>query len=311
MELELKNVTHIYSNGKKALNDVSVGLRSGIYGLLGPNGAGKSTMMNIITDHLIPTSGRVLFDGKDIKTDSRAFRARLGYMPQQQGMYAQFTGRRFLWYMASLKGLRHGEAKERIERLLEVVNLTGAADRKIGGYSGGMKQRLLIAQAVLNEPNVLVLDEPTAGLDPKERIRIRNFVSEFSRDRIVVFATHVVSDVECIAREMLLMREGRLIKRGTPAALTGEMDGLVWEFLADPDELARIQKEYLVSNLAVTGDGLLVRAVGNEDEIRRRKQPVRASMEEVYLYYMQPRNGIESRAISGGNGGDGDEAAMV
>ncbi|MFR8034965.1 MAG: ABC transporter ATP-binding protein [Lachnospiraceae bacterium] len=305
MKLELKDVTHVYPNGKKALDHVSLGLMPGIYGLLGPNGAGKSTMMKIITDHLLPTSGQVLFQGKDIRKVSREFRSCLGYMPQQQGMYQQFTGRRFLWYMASLKGLRRREAKDRIAHLLEVVNLTEAADRKIGGYSGGMKQRLLIAQAVLNEPEVLVLDEPTAGLDPKERIRIRNFVSELSRDRVVIFATHVVSDVECIAREVMLMKEGKLIKKGTPAELTGEMEGLVWEFLADPSELEAIQKQYLISNLAVTGEGILVKAVGNEQEIPRKKQPVRASMEEVYLYY------IEGQGASNEKGGMEDETVRI
>lgn len=305
MKLELKDVTHVYPNGKKALDHVSLGLMPGIYGLLGPNGAGKSTMMKIITDHLLPTSGQVLFQGKDIRKVSREFRSCLGYMPQQQGMYQQFTGRRFLWYMASLKGLRRREAKDRIAHLLEVVNLTEAADRKIGGYSGGMKQRLLIAQAVLNEPEVLVLDEPTAGLDPKERIRIRNFVSELSRDRVVIFATHVVSDVECIAREVMLMKEGKLIKKGTPAELTGEMEGLVWEFLADPSELEAIQKQYLISNLAVTGEGILVKAVGNEQEIPRKKQPVRASMEEVYLYY------IEGQGASNEKGGMEDETVQI
>lgn len=305
MTLELRNVTHIYPNGKKALDQVSLGLTPGIYGLLGPNGAGKSTMMKIITDNLVPTSGQVLFHGKDIKTVSREFRSRLGYMPQQQGMYQQFTGRRFLWYMASLKGLRRRETKDKIAHLLEVVNLTEAADRKIGSYSGGMKQRLLIAQAVLNEPEVLVLDEPTAGLDPKERIRIRNFVSELSRDRVVIFATHVVSDVECIAREVMLMKEGQLIKKGTPAELTGEMDGLVWEFIIDPSELGTVQKQYLISNLAVTKEGILVRAVGSEEEIRRKKQPVRASMEEVYLYYIEGQTASEER------GGMGDETDRI
>ena len=298
MKLELKDVTHVYPNGKKALDHVSLGLMPGIYGLLGPNGAGKSTMMKIITDHLLPTSGQVLFQGKDIRKVSREFRSCLGYMPQ-------FTGRRFLWYMASLKGLRRREARDRIAHLLEVVNLTEAADRKIGGYSGGMKQRLLIAQAVLNEPEVLVLDEPTAGLDPKERIRIRNFVSELSRDRVVIFATHVVSDVECIAREVMLMKEGKLIKKGTPAELAGEMEGLVWEFLADRSELEAIQKQYLISNLAVTGEGILVKAVGNEQEIPRKKQPVRASMEEVYLYY------IEGQGASNEKGGMEDETVRV
>ena len=303
--LRLDHISKSFS-GVQALTDINISFKRGeVHALVGENGAGKSTMMKIITDHLLPTSGQVLFQGKDIRKVSREFRSCLGYMPQQQGMYQQFTGRRFLWYMASLKGLRRREAKDRIAHLLEVVNLTEAADRKIGGYSGGMKQRLLIAQAVLNEPEVLVLDEPTAGLDPKERIRIRNFVSELSRDRVVIFATHVVSDVECIAREVMLMKEGKLIKKGTPAELTGEMEGLVWEFLADPSELEAIQKQYLISNLAVTGEGILVKAVGNEQEIPRKKQPVRASMEEVYLYY------IEGQGASNEKGGMEDETVRV
>ena len=196
MELEIENVSHTYKNGKKALSEISTSLTPGVYGLLGPNGAGKSTLMNIITDNLRPTAGEVSLDGNVIWKNSNAYRARLGYMPQQQGLYSSFTGTRFLWYMAALKGLSHREAKTRVNELLELVNLKDAADRRIGGYSGGMKQRLLIAQALLNEPDVLVLDEPTAGLDPKERIRIRNFISEIAADKIVLLATHVVTDVE-------------------------------------------------------------------------------------------------------------------
>lgn len=306
MELEIRNVTHTYQNGKKALNHVSLRLTPGIYGLLGPNGAGKSTLMKIITDNLVPTEGEVLFNGKNIARTSRSFRKSLGYMPQQQGMYSQFTGRRFLWYMASLKGIPHREAKERIGYLLELVNLTDVADKRIGGYSGGMKQRLLIAQAVLNEPEVLVLDEPTAGLDPKERIRIRNFVSELSHDRIVLIATHVVSDVECIAKEMILMKNGEAVRRGSPAELIREMEGLVWEFPASADEMAEVQRQYLVSNIAVSQEGILVRAVGSREEIRRRKRRVKAGMEEVYLYYIEASESVLSE-----NGGAEDETNLV
>lgn len=167
MELEIKNVSHTYKNGKKALSEISTSLTPGVYGLLGPNGAGKSTLMNIITDNLRPTAGEVSLDGNVIWKNSNAYRARLGYMPQQQGLYSSFTGTRFLWYMAALKGLSHREAKTRVNELLELVNLKDAADRRIGGYSGGMKQRFLIAQALLNEPDVLVLDEPTAGSGPE------------------------------------------------------------------------------------------------------------------------------------------------
>lgn len=287
MELEIKNVTHIYPNGRKALNEVSLRLEPGVYGLLGSNGAGKSTLMNIVTDNLRPTRGEVLMDGARIGENSRAYRERLGYMPQQQGMYRQFTGRRFLWYMAALKGLKTREARGRIEDLLELVNLREAADRRIGGYSGGMKQRLLIAQAILNDPDVLVLDEPTAGLDPKERIRIRNFISEIARDKIVLLATHVVTDVECIAREMLLLKNGVLIKRGTPMELTREMDGLVWEFTCSPEEMEHIQKRYLISNLTMTQEGMCVRAIGSRNLFPENCQKTRAGMEEVYLYQME------------------------
>ena len=286
MELEIKDVIHTYPNKKTALNRISLTLTPGIYGLLGPNGAGKSTLMKIITGNMQPSGGKVLFNGSDIKELGRAYRDRLGYMPQQQGLYNQFTGRRFLWYMATLKGLSHREAKYKINNLLEQMNLTEVADRKIGGYSGGMKQRLLIAQAVMNSPDILVLDEPTAGLDPKERINIRNFVSEMSRECIVIFATHVVSDVECIAKEMILIKRGEIVRQDEVPKLIAEMDGLVWEFVAQENEVVSIQKEYLVSNLSVGKEGIIVRAVGTDEEIKREKHAVRAGMEEVYLYHM-------------------------
>ena len=265
MELEIKDVIHTYPNKKTALNRISLTLTPGIYGLLGPNGAGKSTLMKIITGNMQPSGGKVLFNGSDIKELGREYRDRLGYMPQQQGLYNQFTGRRFL---------------------LEQMNLTEVADRKISGYSGGMKQRLLIAQAVMNSPDILVLDEPTAGLDPKERINIRNFVSELSRECVVIFATHVVSDVECIAKEMILIKRGEIVRQDEIPKLIAEMDGLVWEFVAQENEVMSIQKEYLVSNLSVGKEGIIVRAVGTDEEIKREKHAVRAGMEEVYLYHM-------------------------
>ena len=269
---------------KKALSGVSITLTPGLYGLLGPNGAGKSTLIHIITGTLAPDSGEVLWCGKP--ASGITFRRILGYMPQQQGLYNQFTGRRFLWYMATLKGLSHREAKHKINDLLEQMNLTEVADRKISGYSGGMKQRLLIAQAVMNSPDILVLDEPTAGLDPKERINIRNFVSELSRECVVIFATHVVSDVECIAKEMILIKRGEIVRQDEIPKLIAEMDGLVWEFVAQENEVMSIQKEYLVSNLSVGKEGIIVRAVGTDEEIKREKHAVRAGMEEVYLYHM-------------------------
>lgn len=243
--------------------------------------------MNIITDNLRPTAGEVALNGNVIWKNSNAYRARLGYMPQQQGLYSSFTGTRFLWYMAALKGLSHREAKTRVNELLELVNLKDAADRRIGGYSGGMKQRLLIAQALLNEPDVLVLDEPTAGLDPKERIRIRNFISEIAADKIVLLATHVVTDVECIAKEIILLKQGRILKKASPMELIREMDGLVWEFLIQPEEMAGVQKKYLVSNIMMTDAGMLVRAVGDGEQFPAERKKAAANMEDVYLYRME------------------------
>ncbi len=287
MELEIKNVSHVYKNGKKALSEISTCLTPGVYGLLGSNGAGKSTLMNIITDNLRPTTGSVTLDGKLIWKDGNAYRTRLGYMPQQQGLYSTFTGTRFLWYMAALKGLSRREAKKRVNELLELVNLTDVANRRIGSYSGGMKQRLLIAQALLNEPDVLVLDEPTAGLDPKERIRIRNFVSEIATNKIVLFATHVVTDVECIAKEIILLKKGSILKKASPMELIREMDGLVWEFLIQPEEMAGVQQKYLVSNIVMTEEGMLVRVVGDGAQFPDDKKKAAVSMEDVYLYCME------------------------
>lgn len=207
-KLEIKGITKVYKKGAvKALDNFSVTLTPGVYGLLGPNGAGKSTLMNIITDNLNADGGEVVYDGENIKKLGKDYRAVLGYMPQQQGLYDDFTLNRFLWYMAALKGLKKKEAKEKITQLLETVNLTDAAHKKLGSFSGGMKQRALIAQALLNNPEILILDEPTAGLDPKERIRIRNFISEIAEDKIVLISTHVVSDIEFIAKEIILLKK--------------------------------------------------------------------------------------------------------
>lgn len=200
---------------KKALCNVSLELECGIYGLLGPNGAGKSTLMNIITGNIKPTSGSVLWNGRDIYALGENFRSIIGYAPQQQGLYNTFSGRRFLSYMAALKGIPKKEVRQEIERVLSYVNMQEAADRAIGTYSGGMKQRILIAQAILGSPKLVVLDEPTAGLDPKERVRVREQIKALSGDKIILVSTHVVSDIEPIAKEILLIRSGSIIDRDT------------------------------------------------------------------------------------------------
>lgn len=222
--LKLCGITKNYKD-KSALQDVSLELECGIYGLLGPNGAGKSTLMNIITGNIRPSAGSVLWNNADIRSLGRSFRSVIGYAPQQQGLYNTFSGRRFLSYMAALKEIPKKEVKDEIERVLSYVNMQKDADRSIGTYSGGMKQRILIAQAIMGDPKLIVLDEPTAGLDPKERVRIREQIEAISGDRIIIVSTHVVSDIAPIAKEILLIRAGSIIDRDTVENLCAKHGG--------------------------------------------------------------------------------------
>ena len=286
--LEIKNVNKTYKKGYvKALNNFSAELTPGVYGLLGPNGAGKSTLMNIITDNLNADSGEVLFDGKNIKKLGKDYRSVLGYMPQQQGLYDDFTANRFLWYMAALKGLKKKEAKEKIPRLLETVNLTSAAHKKLGSFSGGMKQRVLIAQALLNDPKILILDEPTAGLDPKERIRIRNFISTIAKDKIVILATHVVSDVEFIAKEIILLKDGELLEKDTCHNLLKAIEDKVFEITSLNCDLAEIQASYRVSNIYRDDENIISRVVVDDPPEEYKYQCVKPTLEDLYLYYFE------------------------
>lgn len=208
--LELCNISKKYKE-KIALNDVSLKLDNGIYGLLGPNGAGKSTLMNIITGNLEPTEGTIKWEGKEVKELGSNYRSLLGYAPQQQGMYETFSGRRFLSYIATLKGISKSSMEDEINRVLLYVNMVEKSNQKIGTYSGGMKQRILIAQAIIGNPKLVILDEPTAGLDPKERVRIRERIAELSKDKIILVSTHVVSDIESIAKKIILIKTGEII----------------------------------------------------------------------------------------------------
>lgn len=287
-KLDIKNISKTYKKGTvKALDDFSVTLTPGVYGLLGPNGAGKSTLMNIITNNLNSDSGKVLYNDEDIKKLGKDYRTVLGYMPQQQGLYDDFTLNRFLWYMSALKGLKKKEAKNKITSLLDTVNLTGSAHKKLGGFSGGMKQRALIAQALLNDPKILILDEPTAGLDPKERIRIRNFISEIAEDKIVLISTHVVSDIEFIAKEIILLKQGKLVSHNTCPNLLSEIENKVVEVEIEREELKYYQDNYRVSNLYHNGEKIVVRLVTDNPPENHYSKIVKPTLEDLYLYVFE------------------------
>ena len=224
MELTIQNLSKTYGS-KVALREFSYTFTPGIYGILGANGAGKSTLMNLITDNVKRDSGEILWNGTDILKLGRSFRRELGYMPQQQGMYPDYSARDFLHYMAAIKELPRTESRTQIEELLDVVNLSDDAHKRLGGFSGGMRQRVLLAQALLGDPKILILDEPTAGLDPKERLRLRQYISDLAKNKIVFLTTHIVSDIESIANDVLLMKQGELLANGAPDALIGSIGG--------------------------------------------------------------------------------------
>lgn len=284
MMLSLYKITKQYGTFT-ALNDFTYDFTPGVYGLLGPNGAGKSTLMNIITDNLKPSSGSVQFDGRDTSEMGAEFRRLLGFMPQQQGLYPNFTLERFLYYMAALKGISKQDARADIERLIGLVNLGDARTKRLGGFSGGMKQRALIAQAMLGDPKIIILDEPTAGLDPKERIRIRNLVAEIAFEKIVIIATHVVSDIEFIAKEVLLLKQGELIGKGKPHELCRTIEGKVFEITASESELSEISDRYKVGNISKDEQNIYVRVISETEPDRYTYTAVKPELEDLYLYY--------------------------
>ncbi len=283
MELTFDRLTKQFQN-KIAVDRFSYTMTNGVYGLLGANGAGKTTLMRMICTVLRPTSGEILYNGNSIGGMGASYCDLLGYLPQNFGYYPDFSARDFMLYMASLKGIQGRAAKRRVDELLEVVDLSGAARQKIRSFSGGMKQRLGIAQAVINAPKILVLDEPTAGLDPKERIRFRNLISDLSKDKIVILSTHIVSDVEYIAGQILMMKKGSLILSGSPAELTAEASGLTWTLCVPAGEVGRYETDYCICNLRHVEDQAELRIV-SEERPSPEARNVPANLEDLFLYH--------------------------
>ena len=283
MELSAVNLTKRYGS-KTAVNRLNATLTNGVYGLLGTNGAGKTTFMRLLCTVQRPTSGKIDLDGKSIWKLGERYRDVLGYLPQHFGYYPDFTALDFLLYVAALKGLDDKKAKNVSNELLDEVGLSGERRRKIKTFSGGMIRRLGIAQALLNDPEILILDEPTSGLDPKERIRFRNIISALSKGRIVILSTHIVSDVEFIADQILLMKQGCIVEQGTCREVTGSVRGKVWEYLADPEEADRMNDTFAVSNLKNEGDRVYLRIVSDTCPCEG-AVPAEPGLEDVYLYY--------------------------
>ncbi len=280
--LEIDNLNKFYGSNH-ALCDLSFSFERGIYGLLGPNGAGKSTLMNILTQNLKASSGIVKYEGQDIIKLDGQYRKVLGYMPQQQKLYPDFTLNRFLHYMAALKGMSGNDVESRIKNVIAEVNLEDVSDKKLGGFSGGMKQRALLAQAILSDPEILILDEPTAGLDPKERIRIRNLVSKIAINKMVLLATHVVSDIEMIADNVLLLGKGKLISYGTPAEVCKKINGTVFEKIVSEDKIEEESAGLLITEIKREYDNVRIRFVSKNGS--EKGTPVLPGLEDVYLYH--------------------------
>jgi ABC-2 type transport system ATP-binding protein len=285
MKLVIDGVSKLYRGKVWGLRNVSLSLEPGILGLVGPNGAGKSTLMRILATITKPTDGQVTWNGTDIVQAPNQVRAMLGYLPQDFGVYPNLNVVEFLEYLAAIKGLDGRTARQRIDELLQVVNLAGVRKQPLGSYSGGMKQRVGIAQALLNDPQLLVVDEPTAGLDPEERVRFRNLLSDLSGERIVILSTHIVSDVEATATHIALIRRGQLLKHATPEALLQTVEGKVWEWSVPSTVLPALKRQHLVSSTIRHSDGVEVRVVADARPDAQ-AQIVPPRLEDAYLYFI-------------------------
>jgi ABC-2 type transport system ATP-binding protein len=285
MKLTITDLGKQYRSDLWGLKNFSMEIKPGILGLLGPNGAGKSTFMRMLATITKPTDGKILWDDVDIVKSPDTLRALLGYLPQDFGVYPNLNAVEFLEYMAAIKGLDSASAKKRIDELLQIVNLKDAAKRPLGGYSGGMKQRVGIAQALLNDPQLLIVDEPTVGLDPEERVRFRNLLSDLSGERIVILSTHIVSDVEATATRIALVHKGQLLCESAPENLLQELEGKVWEWTVSSEDLPGLKQKHIVSGTIRRSDGVQVRVVsGSQPETQARS--VAPSLEDAYLYFI-------------------------
>ena len=291
MELQLQNLSKQYGT-KCAVDNVNVSLTAGVYGLLGANGAGKTTLMRMICGVLKPTSGSICLNGKPIGELGEQYYTHLGYMPQDFGFYPDFTAREFMLYMAAVKGLDKKQAESRTDSLLRMVNLSDVADKKIKSFSGGMKQRLGIAQAELNNPSILILDEPTAGLDPKERVRFRNLISDFAKEKIVILSTHIVSDVSYIADTILIMKNGRFLLQEPMETVTDGIKGKVWELLADERTAEEYNNRFAVVNLHHENNSVRLRIV-SDIAPSADAQNVDPSLEDLFLYHFGEETQVE------------------
>jgi len=285
VQLSIRDVTKKYGRGVVALRNFSLELKPGVLGLLGHNGAGKTTLMSILATITRPSGGAVVWNGVDIACDPDALRRVLGYLPQDFGVYPNLNAVEFLEYLAAVKGLDGATARRRIEELLELVNLTDARKRPLGGFSGGMRQRIGIAQALLNDPELLIVDEPTAGLDPEERVRFRNLLSDLSGERIVILSTHNVSDVEATATDIALIAKGELVAHASPEELVAQVEGRVWEWVVPSAELNAARERYLISSTTRRSDGVHVRVLGEEPP--RGAIKALAALEDAYFYCLR------------------------
>jgi ABC-2 type transport system ATP-binding protein len=292
--LRIEAVSKRFRGGNYGVRDLSLGAQAGVLGLLGPNGAGKTTLMQMIATVTKPTAGRILFDGVDLAKDPEAVRGRLGYLPQDFGVYDNLTAFELLDYVARLKGVR---SRARVNQMLEMVNLHAVAHRPLGGFSGGMRQRLGIAQALISNPDLVIVDEPTAGLDPEERVRFRNALSDLSGRRLVILSTHIVSDVESMAGEIAVVREGRLLAAGPPEALLRSAEGSAWEAVISSAEFERRRAELTVSGMVRRADGVHLRLVAAEQPLPE-ATPVEPDLEDAYLFLMRSGRPAPAAAVA-------------